>query len=47
MTATDMTMTDLETTAVIGGADTHAETIHVAAIDAVGRDLGRVSLVQS
>jgi transposase len=25
---------------VFGGADTHADTIHVAAVDALGRDLG-------
>jgi transposase len=35
-----MTVTDLGTTAIVGGADTHADTIHVAALDAVGRELG-------
>lgn len=35
-----MTATTLEATALIGGADTHADTIHVAAIDTLGRDLG-------
>lgn len=35
-----MTATTLEATTLIGGADTHADTIHVAAIDTLGRDLG-------
>lgn len=35
-----MTATPSQTTGVIGGADTHADTIHVAAIDHVGRELG-------
>jgi transposase len=35
-----MTVTVLNDSAVIGGADTHADTIHVAALDAVGRELG-------
>ena len=42
-----MTATERDTTAsvapsrtVIGGADTHADTVHVAAIDALGRPLG-------
>ena len=35
-----MTATPLQATLVIGGVDTHAETIHVAAIDDLGRDLG-------
>ncbi|NYG56839.1 IS110 family transposase [Nocardioides perillae] len=35
-----MTATRPEATQVLGGADTHADTIHVAAIDALGRDLG-------
>lgn len=35
-----MTVTACEETAVVGGADTHADTIHIAALDAVGRDLG-------
>jgi transposase len=30
----------LDLVSVIGGADTHADTIHVAAIDVIGRDLG-------
>jgi transposase len=34
-----MTATTLEATTLIGGADTHADTIHVAAIDTLGRDL--------
>jgi transposase len=35
-----MTATPLEASQIIGGADTHADTIHVAAIDALGRELG-------
>lgn len=35
-----MTATTPEATTLIGGADTHADTIHVAAIDTLGRDLG-------
>jgi transposase len=35
-----MTATELNPPAVVGGADTHADTIHVAAIDALGRELG-------
>ncbi len=35
-----MTVTLHLASRVIGGADTHADTIHVAAIDEVGRDLG-------
>jgi len=34
-----MTATLLEATTLVGGADTHADTIHVAAIDALGREL--------
>ena len=34
-----MTATPLQTTQVIGGADTHADTIHIAAIDDLGREL--------
>ena len=34
-----MTATPLQATQVIGGADTHANTIHVAAIDDLGREL--------
>ena len=34
-----MTATTLEATTLIGGADTHADTIHVAAIDTRGRDV--------
>ncbi len=35
-----MTATPPQATQVIGGIDTHADTIHVAAIDDLGRDLG-------
>jgi transposase len=35
-----MTATPLDETALVGGIDTHADTIHVAAIDLVGRELG-------
>lgn len=35
-----MTATPAHATSVIGGADTHADTIHVAAIDHLGRELG-------
>ena len=35
-----MTATPAQATGVIGGADTHADTIHLAAIDHVGRQLG-------
>ncbi|MEJ7705936.1 MAG: transposase [Nocardioidaceae bacterium] len=35
-----MTVTLDRASRVVGGADTHADTIHVAAIDEVGRDLG-------
>lgn len=35
-----MTATPTTSTSVFGGADSHADTIHVAAIDAVGRELG-------
>jgi transposase len=35
-----MTATSPEATRVIGGVDTHADTIHVAAIDDLGRQLG-------
>lgn len=35
-----MTATSPEATQIVGGADTHADTIHVAAIDVVGRELG-------
>ena len=35
-----MTATQVEATEVVGGADTHADTVHVAAIDTVGRPLG-------
>lgn len=35
-----MTVTALDPGTVIGGIDTHAETIHVAAIDPWGRGLG-------
>jgi transposase len=35
-----MTVTTLDPGTVIGGIDTHAETIHVAAIDSWGRELG-------
>lgn len=35
-----MTATPPQTTRVIGGVDTHADTIHVAAIDDLGRELG-------
>jgi transposase len=35
-----MTSTPPQATRVIGGIDTHADTIHVAAIDDLGRDLG-------
>lgn len=35
-----MTATRPEATQVLGGADTHADTIHVAAIDTLGRELG-------
>lgn len=39
-----MTVTEWESTcqpsAVVGGADTHADTFHLAAIDGLGRDLG-------
>jgi transposase len=35
-----MTATPATPTSVFGGADTHADTIHVAAVDAVGRELG-------
>lgn len=34
-----MTSTPLQATQVIGGVDTHADTIHVAAIDDLGREL--------
>lgn len=34
-----MTATSFEATKVVGGADTHADTIHVAAIDTLGREL--------
>jgi transposase/DNA-binding XRE family transcriptional regulator len=37
---TIMTVTALDPGTVIGGIDTHADTIHVAAIDAWGRELG-------
>ena len=35
-----MTATPFQATRIVGGADTHADTIHVAAIDGVGRELG-------
>jgi transposase len=35
-----MTANPATPTRVFGGADTHADTIHVAAVDAVGRELG-------
>ncbi|KRE94609.1 hypothetical protein ASG76_09325 [Nocardioides sp. Soil774] len=35
-----MTVTALETGTIFGGIDTHADTIHVAAIEAWGRQLG-------
>lgn len=35
-----MTVTALDTGTIIGGIDTHADTIHVAAIDPWGRELG-------
>jgi transposase len=35
-----MTVTALETGTIFGGIDTHADTIHVGAIDAWGRELG-------
>ena len=35
-----MTATQVEATEVVGGADTHADTVHVAAIDTIGRPLG-------
>jgi transposase len=35
-----MTATPPQATCVIGGVDTHADTIHVAAIDDLGRELG-------
>lgn len=35
-----MTAIPLQVTQVIGGVDTHADTIHVAAIDDLGRELG-------
>ena len=35
-----MTVTPSQATGVIGGADTHAETVHIAAIDPLGRELG-------
>lgn len=35
-----MTVTALDAPALVGGADTHADTIHVAALDLVGRELG-------
>lgn len=35
-----MTVTTLDTGTIIGGIDTHADTIHVAAIDPWGRELG-------
>jgi transposase len=35
-----MTVTAQRATGVVGGADTHADTIHVAAIDILGRALG-------
>ena len=35
-----MTATPPEATQIIGGADTHADTIHLAAIDSLGRELG-------
>ena len=35
-----MTATGYLVTGVIGGADTHADTIHIAAIDTLGRELG-------
>jgi transposase len=35
-----MTVTAAAAGTVIGGADTHADTIHVAAVDQVGRELG-------
>lgn len=34
-----MAVTPLEETQVVGGADTHSDTIHVAAIDTLGREL--------
>lgn len=35
-----MTANPDQTTQVVGGADTHSDTIHVAALDEVGRELG-------
>lgn len=35
-----MTVTKLDTGMIFGGIDTHADTIHVAAIDIWGRELG-------
>jgi transposase len=35
-----MTATDPQALDVIGGIDTHAETVHVAALDTLGRELG-------
>jgi transposase len=35
-----MTATPLDAPALVGGIDTHADTLHVAAIDLVGRELG-------
>lgn len=35
-----MTVTALDTGTIVGGIDTHADTIHVAAIDPWGRELG-------
>ena len=35
-----MTATPPQATGVVGGVDTHADTIHVAAIDDLGRELG-------